>query len=246
MLFDHCIKKGFVPVKDIFIAVGVLSFIALFIYAIVKEARKQKKQHSFFFKKLAERKGWKYIREDNDTIQRFAHDFEGIGVFSSPSLGKMIPLNVVLGRTKVGGCCLFEHSTRIYEGYAMKWFVCLVEAPNALRGSYVVQSKGKAGTITDNFYMGQKISIEDDWAKGFTLYCNDQAPEKEMLPKGTLQKLFREMANLPWRVDIQVRKGRLAVYPSSRNFQLNTVKDLEQLIEFSQVAVNYLTTNSAK
>ncbi len=43
-------------------------------------------------------KGWKYIKEDDGTVQQVAHNFEGIGVFSSPSLGKMIPRNVVLGR----------------------------------------------------------------------------------------------------------------------------------------------------
>lgn len=232
--------------KDILIPIGVLLFIALFIYAIVKEGRKQQKGPNVFFKKLAKRKGWKYLKEDDGTAQRLAYDFEGIGVFSSPSLGKMIPRNVVLGRTKVGRCCLFEHSSRIYEGYAIKWFACVVETRNDLGASFVVQSKKKAGTITDNFYSGQKIPIEDYWTKGFRLYCNDKAPKKEMLPMGTRQKLFQDMANLPWRIDMQVRKDRLAVYPSSRNFQLKSVQDLERLIEFSQVAVNCLAKNSTE
>jgi hypothetical protein len=71
-------------VKDVLIGTGILSFIALFIYAIFKEGRKQKKEQSFFFKKLADRRGWKYIEEDDGTVQRLAHNFEGIGVFSSP------------------------------------------------------------------------------------------------------------------------------------------------------------------
>jgi hypothetical protein len=226
--------------KDALIAVGVLSFITLFIYAFVKEGRKQKKQQSSLFKKLADRKDWEYIKEDDGTVQRLAQDFEGIGVFSSPSLGKMIPRNVVLGRTKVGRCCMFEHHTRIYEGYAMNWTVCLVEAKDDLGGSFVIQSRGKAGTITDNFYAGQKQSVEDDWAKGFRLYCSGEASKQDILPMQTLQKIIREMVNLPWRVDMQVRKNRLAVYPSSRNFGLKTVDDLERLIEVSCVAVNYL------
>jgi hypothetical protein len=90
-------------------------------------------------------------------------------VFSSPSLGEVIPRNVVLGRTKVGRCCLFENYTRIYEGYAMIWFACVVKSQNDLGGSFVVQSRGKAGTITNNFYTGQKFPIADDWAKGFRL-----------------------------------------------------------------------------
>ena len=233
-------------VKDVLIGTGILSFIALFIYAIVKEGRKQKKEQSFFFKKLADRRGWKYIEEDDGTVKQLAYNFEGIGVFSSPSLGKIIPRNVVLGRTKVGRCCLFEHYTRIYEGYAMKWFACVVEAQNDLGGSFVVQSRGKAGTITDNFYTGQKISIADDWAEGFRLYLNDKAPRKKMLPMGELQNLFQEMANLPWRIDMQVRKDRLAVYPSSRNFLLKSVQDLERLAEFSQVAVNCIAKNSTE
>ncbi len=234
------------PVKDILIPISVLLFIALFIYAIIKEGRKQKREQSFFFKKLSERKGWKYIKEDDGTAQHVAHDFEGIGVFSSPSIGKIIPCNVVLGRTEIGRCCLFEHYTRIYEGYAMKWFACVVEAQRDLGGSFVVQSRGKAGAITDNFYTGKKIPIKDDWARGFRLYSNDKASIKEILPMGTLQKLFQEMANLPWRIDVQVRKDRLAVYPSSRNFQLKSVQNLEQLIEFSQVAVNCLTSKSTE
>ena len=128
----------------------------------------------------------------------------------------------------------------------MKWFACVVEAQNDLGGSFVVQYRGKAGTITDNFYTGQKILIKDDWAKGYRLYCNDKIPKNEIFPMGTLQKLFQEIANLPWRIDIQVRKDRLAVYPSSRNFQLKSVQELERLIEFSQVAVNCLTTNSSE
>jgi hypothetical protein len=243
---DHSPKQGLMPVKDILIPIGFLLFIALFIYAIVKEGRKQKRVKDVVFKKLADQRGWKYIIEDDGTAQRLAHNFEGIGVFSSPSLGKMIPRNVVLGRTDVGRCCLFEHYTRIYEGYAMKWFACVVEAQRDLGGSFVVQSMVKAGTITDNFYAGQKISIEDDWAKGFRLYWNDKSPEKEMLPMGNLQILFQEMANLPWRIDVQVRKDCLAVYPSSRNFQLESVRDLERLVEFSQIAVDSLATNTTK
>jgi hypothetical protein len=127
----------------------------------------------------------------------------------------------------------------------MKWFACVVEAQNDLGGSFVIQSRGKVETITDNFYTGHKISIEDDWAKGYRLYCNDNAPNKEILPMGTLQKLVKGMANLPWRIDMQVRKDRFAVYPSSRNFQLKSFQDLERLIDFSQVALKCLTTNSA-
>ena len=233
-------------VKDILIPIGVLSFIALFIYAIVREGRKQKKRQNVFFKKLADHRGWKYLKEDDGTAQHVARGFEGIGVFSSPSLGKIIPRNVVLGRTNAGRCCLFEHYTRIYEGYAMKWFACVVETQRDLGGSFVVQSRVKAGAITDNFYTGQKIPIEDDWARGFRLYSNDKAPIKEILPMGTLQNLFQEMAKLPWRIDVQVIKDRLVVYPSSRNFQLNSVQDLEQLIEFSQIAVNCLIKTSTE
>jgi hypothetical protein len=232
-----------VALKDVLIAVGVLSFIALFIYAMVKEGRKQKRQQSSFFKTLADRRGWEYLKEDEGTVQLLAHDFEGIGVFSSPSLGKMIPRNVVFGREKVGRCFMFEHLTRIYEGNAMNWIVCLVEVKDDLGGSFVIQSRGKAGTITDNFYAGQKNSIEDDWAKGFRLYRSGEASKQNILPMRTLQKIIREMANLPWRVDMQVRKNRLAVYPSSRNFGLKTVEDLERLIEVSCVAVNLLTNN---
>ena len=232
--------------RDIIIAIGVLLFIAVFIYAIVKEGRKQKNQQNSFFRKIAERKGWKYIEIDDGTAQKLAQGFEGIGVFSSPSLGKMIPRNVVLGSTKIGRICLFEHFTRIYEGFAMKWFVCVVEAQNYLGGSFVVQSKGKSGTITDNFYSGQKISIEDDWAERFALYLNGKASKKNTLPMNAFQSLFPEIDSLPWRVDIQVRENRLAVYPSNRNFQLQNIEDLERLIELSMAATRCLTATAAK
>ena len=232
--------------RDIIIAIGVLLFIAVFIYAIVKEGRKQKNQQNSFFRKIAERKGWKYIEIDDGTAQKLAQGFEGIGVFSSPSLGKMIPRNVVLGSTKIGRICLFEHFTRIYEGFAMKWFVCVVEAQNYLGGSFVVQSKGKSGTITDNFYSGQKISIEDDWAKRYALYFNSEASNRKILPMRAFQNLFPEMENLAWPVDMQVRKNRLAVYPSNRNFELKKIEDLERLIELSTVATSCLAANTFK
>jgi hypothetical protein len=75
------------------------------------------------------------------------------------------------------------------------------------------------------------------------LYGSSEVSKQNILPERTLQKIIREMANLPWRVDMQVRKNRLALYPSSRNFDLKTVEDLERLIEVSCVAVNLLTNN---
>ena len=68
--------------KDALIAVGVLSFIVLFIYAMIKEGRKQKRQQSAFFKKLADRRDWEYMEEDDGTVRHLARDFEGIGIFS--------------------------------------------------------------------------------------------------------------------------------------------------------------------
>ena len=75
--------------KDVLIPLGLFLFIGFFVYAIIHTARKQRKAKAAVFRDFADKNGLRYQAEDDGTAVGFAKDFDGIGRFSSPSLGKV-------------------------------------------------------------------------------------------------------------------------------------------------------------
>ena len=83
--------------KDLLIPLGLVVFILLFTFAIIHTARKQRKAKVRVFRDFTDRHALSYRGEDDGRAQAFAEGFDGIGRFSSPSLGKVIPQDVVRG-----------------------------------------------------------------------------------------------------------------------------------------------------
>jgi hypothetical protein len=83
--------------KDVLFFFGLFLFVGIFIYAMIHTARKQRKEKAGVFRDFADKNGLRYQEEDDGKAQKFAQDFDGIGRFSSPSLGKVIPKDVVDG-----------------------------------------------------------------------------------------------------------------------------------------------------
>ncbi|MEJ2364906.1 MAG: hypothetical protein P8017_09555, partial [Deltaproteobacteria bacterium] len=109
--------------KDVLIPVGLLLFVGIFVYAFVRTGRKQRKAKSAVFRDFADKNGFRYQAEDDGKAQNFAQDFDGIGRFNSPSLGRVIPKDVVHGVVSGLEAILFRHMTRFSEGWAREWFV---------------------------------------------------------------------------------------------------------------------------
>jgi hypothetical protein len=109
--------------KDVLIPLGLLLFVGFFVYALIHTGRKQRKAKAGVFRDFANQNGLRYLEQDDGKAQMFAQDFDGIGRFSSPSLGRIVPRDAVEGKVNGSDAILFRHSIRFSEGWAREWFV---------------------------------------------------------------------------------------------------------------------------
>ena len=227
--------------KDVLIPAGLLVFISIFAYAIVASARKQRKLKREIYRDFAESEGLHYQATDDGRARRFARDLDGIGRFRSPSLGDVIPQDVVSGKIDGKDVILFRHQTRFYEGYAREWFVAGLTISSAIAGRCSVQFLN--GTATkDSMYLEDPVIKEKD-AGPFRLVVRspNQVPARRVLNERVLERLASLAHDLPFRPEIQVRGNRLAVYPAGRNANVNSVEGLSKLLEYAQQVVTVLT-----
>ncbi|MGD2217204.1 MAG: ankyrin repeat domain-containing protein, partial [Gemmatimonadales bacterium] len=117
------LQRRFFLTSDVLIPIGLLLFIAFFVYAIVHSARKQREAKAGLFRDFASRHALRYQEEDDGKVLEFARDFDGIGRFRSPSLGKVIPKDVVHGKIEGKQVVLFRHSIHFSDSWAREWFV---------------------------------------------------------------------------------------------------------------------------
>ncbi|MGD8428360.1 MAG: hypothetical protein PVH63_12080, partial [Balneolaceae bacterium] len=118
--------------SDALTSLGIFLFIVLFAYFIIRTGRKQRASKRNVFKDFANKMGFHYRRKDDGTVQKFAKDFDGIGQFTSSSLGKVLPKDVVSGNINNSPCILFRHSIRFGEGWAREWFIAGLVADNTI------------------------------------------------------------------------------------------------------------------
>jgi hypothetical protein len=228
--------------SQILIPVGVLFFLALFVFAFVREARKQRAARSRMYEELAQRKGWRFDPTDDDTVQRLTGGMEAIGCFESPSLGKLIPKNVVSGTVPEGRVWLYEHSRPIYEGEHHHWYVCLIETDGEPRAPAVIRfSKGSRTLRTRNqFYTGEELPLPEPLRQQLIIYSHQQEGKQDEWPTELLEQLLEVAQSLPFRVDVQIHGRLVAVYPAERNASIDSPDGLEQLMELTRHVVRLL------
>jgi hypothetical protein len=220
--------------KDVLIPVGLLLFIILFAFAIIHTARKQRKAKSSVFRDFAEKNGLRYLEVDDGKAQEFAQDFDGIGQFSSPSLGKVIPKDVVEGTLNGSETILFRHSIRFSEGWAREWFVAGVTSGEIIAERCAVQfCKGKShkGTmyLQDPAVKEQKIGVYN-----LVVRAAGSSAAGKLLDDGVLKKLADFAGNLSFRPEVQVRGKRIVAYLAGRNATVDDMETLETLLEFAR------------
>jgi hypothetical protein len=224
--------------KDVLIPLGLLLFIGFFIYAIIHTARKQRKAKSSVLRGFADKNGLRYQEEDDGKAQGFVQDFDGIGRFSSPSLGKVIPKDVVNGILNGSEAILFRHSIRFSEGWAKEWFVAGVTSAETIAERCAVQfCKGRADKNT--MYLQDPVVKEQKFGP-FNLVVRAAGPSSagKIVDEGVMKQLADLAGNLSFRPEIQIRGKRIVAYLADRNATVDDVETLESLFEFTKSAAS--------
>jgi hypothetical protein len=224
--------------KDVLIPLGLILFVGIFVYAIVYTGRKQRKAKSRVFKDFADKNSFHYRAEDDGKAQSFAQDFDGIGRFSSPSLGHVIPKDVVHGIVSGLEAILFRHMIRFSEGWAREWFVAGLTCAETIAERCAVQfCRRRADKST--MYLQDPV-VKDQTVGPFNMVVRAAGPSfaGKMVDDGVLKQLAVIAENLPFRPEIQVRGKRIVAYLADRNAAVEDVKTLGILLEFTKSAAS--------
>ena len=222
--------------KDMLIPLGVLLFIGFFIYAIIHTARKQHKEKASVFRDFAAKNRFRYQEEDDGKAQRFAQDFDGIGQFSTPSLGKVIPKDVVNGRLNGSEIILFRHSIRFSESWAREWFVAGISSTEILAERCSLQFC-KRSSDKQTMYLRDPVLKEQSFGSyNMVVRAVDPFSGGKIVNEVVLKQLYDLASNLSFRPEIQVRGKRIVAYPADRNATIDDVETLENLFEFTKNA----------
>jgi hypothetical protein len=224
--------------KDVLIPLGLLLFVGFFLYAIIHTGRKQRKAKATVFRDFADKNGLRYQEEDDGKAQVFAQDFDGIGRFSSPSLGQVIPKDVVHGIMNGTEAILFRHSIRFSEGWAREWFVAGVTNAETIVERCAVQfCKGRADKST--MYLRDPV-VKEHKVGSFNLVVRAAYPSYagKIVDDGVLKQLAVLARNLSFRPEIQIRGRRIVAYLADRNATVGDVETLENLFEFTKNAAS--------
>ena len=153
------------------IPLGLLFFLALFVFAFVREARKQRAASSRMYEELAQRKGWR---------------------FESPSQGKLVPKNVVSGTVAEGRVWLYEHSRPVQEGEHHRWSVCLIETDGEPRAPTVIRFSTGSRTLRarNQCYTGEELPLPEPLRRQLIIYSHEQEAKQHAWPTEFLEQLM--------------------------------------------------------
>ena len=224
--------------KDLLIPVGLLFFICFFVYAIIHTARKQRKVKARVFKGFAEKNGLCYREEDDGRAQEFAQDFDGVGRFSSPFHGKVIPKDVVGGIMNGSETILFRHNIHFSEGWAREWFVTGVTSAQPIAKRCAVQfCKGHADKST--MYLQDPV-VKEQMVGPFNLVVRAASPfyAGKIVDDSVLKQLAGLAGKISFRPEIQIQGKRIVAYLADRNATIEDVETLEDLLKFTQRAAS--------
>jgi len=224
--------------KDVLIPLGLLLFIGVFIYSFIHTAREQRKAKASVFRDFADKHRLLYQEEDDGKAQGFAQDFDGIGRFSSPSLGKVIPKDVVDGILYGSEAILFRHSIRFSEGWAREWFVAGVASAETIAERCTVQfCKRRADKST--MYLQDPV-VKEQMAGPFIVVVRAACPSSagKIVDEGVLKQLGDLAGNLSFRPEIQVQGKRIVAYLADRNATVDDVETLDELFKFTKSAAS--------
>jgi hypothetical protein len=219
--------------KDVLIPLGLLLFLVLLVYALISGARKQRKAKRAVFRDLAREAGLRYEAKDGGRARQFSQDMDALGQFRSPSLGDLIPEDVVRGTLRGLAVVLFRHRTRFYEGYSREWWVAGVQADRDLAERCSVQLLEGSAAVDSIYLRDSVVKQKETGSFRVVVRAPSESAAGRMADDDVLQRLSRLARSLPFRAEIQIRGSRVAAYLADRNATIEGVEDLRKLLDFS-------------
>lgn len=175
-----------------------------------------------------------YLKTDDGKVQQFAFDFDGIGRFKSPSLGKILPKDVVFGKLNGLQIILFRHRIRFSEGWAREWFVAGVKRQNPIAKRCSVQFC-KQRADRDTMYLQDPVVKEFETSSFLMVVRAPNLSSAGIISNDdTLKRLAKFAGEIPFRPEIQVRENRIVTYLADRNEVIENVENLESLLKISE------------
>lgn len=215
---------------DLLIGVAVLGGMALFVYAVIRAGRQQRRQRGEAFRLFGESRGWHYNADGDPSLDSVLEPFEAISSHSSPSLGKVAPRDVVTGAVEEGRVWVFWQSRRVTEGDALFFHVCLLASSGIGPDGVIVRfgEDRSPGSSVDLYYSGQRDRV-DLGRTALPVFESETGTARRLLAGQAGAEILAGIGRLPWTVDLQIQRGALALYTIDRNLDLSSPDDLAQL-----------------
>lgn len=220
-------------VTQTLIPLGALAAIGLLAYAMIRAGRQQRAAKAALFRDFAHRNGLRYREKDDGTARAFAGGFDGIGRFRSSSLGKVIPTDVVSGTLKGADSILFRHRIRFGEGWEREWFVAGASSDQPLAERCAVQFCRRRTDKSTMYLRDPVLKEQRVGAYDLVVRAATSRHAGKMADGSVLERLGRLGGELPFRPEIQVRGTRVAAYPADRNFTIEDLGTLSDLLAFA-------------
>lgn len=226
---------------DWLISLAVMAVLAIGGYAIVVGGRRKREAQREVFRSWARARGFVYLESDDGRASRFAADLDGIGQFTSPSLGTVTPRDVVVGRLNGRNMIAFRHSTRFTEGDAREWYVVGVSAAHSIAERASVQFLD-ASEDESTRYLRDGV-VAEHTINGLRVVVRGPTPHAahRLLDQAVFADLAELVADVWSRPEIQVRQERIAIYPKGRSVTIDRPDRLTELLEVA-IAVSTQTT----
>lgn len=212
---------------DFLIPLGGLLSLGLLVFAFVHTARSQRSAKHELFRELAARLGLHYEREDTGRAMVFAGDFDGLGNFSSPSLGEVKPSDVVTGSWQGDDVVFFRHHQRLTEGWAREWYVVGLEYREAVADACAVQICRRSSDRESMFLRDPIVKEYAADRRRIVVRAPSIAAAGGLTDEAVLRRIAELAASCTLRPELQVRGARLAAYPADRN----ATPDIDALLD---------------
>jgi len=220
--------------EDVLVPLGVLLVMGVIVAALLRIAPRHDREMANAFEEFSIRHGLRYMAEDDGRVRDFVRDFDSIGYFESPSLGRVSAADVVSGTLDGVRILLFRHAASESEDEPGAWFVAGVEArePVASRGS--VQFC-RQGADSDTRYLRDPVlKREEIGLFDVVVRAADASSAGELLDQQLLRQLAERAEELSLHPEIQVRDRRVVVYPANPGTARNEVQTLDRLLALAR------------
>jgi len=217
---------------DLLIGVAVLAGMALFVYAIVRAGRQQRRRRGDVFRAFAESRGWEYAAEGDPSLHPVLQPFAGIREHTSPSLGEVAPRNVVAGTLEEARVWVFWQTRRVTEGDTLQFYTCLLAGSEFGADGLIVRfEQGRSvSSSVDSYYTGRRERVRVG-ASELRVFEAEPGSARQLLSGALGRSLAGAVERLPWPVDLQVRRDALALYTIDRNLELTEPAQLALLTD---------------